>query len=490
MSRSCTSPGASAGQAFAAGGHHAPPPFDLGAWLRTSTETWAAGLDPVGAGGLFRDRRLSDLIDRTMSGSPLYRRRNRGARCLADFEPIAKTELMSNFDEWATDRAVTLQAAEAFVADPACIADAWLDRYLVWTSSGTSGHPGLFVQDGASLAAYDAIDAQRLRGNGIGTSTLGWWGLGRRFAFVGAIGGHFAGHVSFERLRRIVPALLAPETHMISVLEPLTRIAERLQAIRPDVLITYPSCGAALAQLQAEGLLNIAPQEVWLGGEQLSPAQRRTLQSAFGCTVRNAYGASEFYSIAFECALGHLHLNDDWVVLEALDAQLRPVSPGVLSSVTLLTNLANQTQPLLRYRLDDLVRFAAAPCACGCAFPVIEVHGRCDDTLQLPGRDGRRVSILPLALETLVEERTGLSRFQVLQGHGADLELRLDPTVPNTRAALEACRVAVAAFLEGHGAVGTRIVLSRRAPMQQAGSGKLRRVIGVSGQSRPQRVRA
>jgi len=120
--------------------------------------------------------------------------------------------------------------------------------------------------------------------------------------------------------------------------------------------------------------------EIWLGGEQLSPAQQQLIQRAFGCKVRNAYGASEFYSMAFECAKGQLHLNDDWVILEAVDERMQAVALGTLSHTTLLTNLANRTQPLLRYRLQDRIRFVAQPCACGCAFPVIQVEGRADDT--------------------------------------------------------------------------------------------------------------
>jgi len=76
----------------------------------------------------------------------------------------------------------------------------------------------------------------------------------------------------------------------------------------------------------------------------------------FGCRLRNNYGASEFFSIAWECAHGVMHLNDDWMIAEPVDRDDRPVPQGEASHALLLTNLANRTQPLLRYRLSDSLR--------------------------------------------------------------------------------------------------------------------------------------
>ena len=52
------------------------------------------------------------------------------------------------------------------------------------------------------------------------------------------------------------------------------------------------------------------------------------------------------------------------VILEPVDAAHRPVPDGQVSHTTLLTNLANRTQPLLRYRLSDSLRFLPGGCAC------------------------------------------------------------------------------------------------------------------------------
>ena len=460
---------------------HPAPPFDAWAWWQAWQATWAAGAMPAQAERL-RAQRLDALIERACRDSPCYRRRAHGPR-LADFAPVEKAELMQHFDDWATDRRITRAAAATFLADPSCIADAWLGKYLLWTSSGTSGVPGWFVQDAASLAAFDAIDALRLRGEGGARNQLGHWGLGQRFGFVGASGGHFAGVVSMQRLRRIVPPLLQPAIHILSVQQPLRAIAEALQALQPTVLITYPSCAAALAQMQQAGALHLHLKEVWLGGEQLSPGQRRQIETAFTCTLRNSYGASECFSIACECRYGALHVNDDWVILEPVDEQMRPVPRGTLSHTTLLTNLANATQPLIRYRLDDRIRVLPAPCRCGQRFTAIEVQGRSADTLTLPGAQRQAVTILPLALETAIEEAARVTQFQVIgRGDGA-LELRFEPGVADARAAFEGCHAAIDSFLHEHGVAPTRVRFSRAAPLHGGASGKLRRVINAPSRS-------
>ncbi|MBA4176365.1 MAG: CoF synthetase [Leptothrix sp. (in: Bacteria)] len=465
---------------------HPPPPFDAWACLQAFNETALANLDPQGWGECLRAQRLAALMDVAQRKSPLYRRRWGRARTLADLEPVTRLELMQGFDDWATDRAITLDAASAFIADESAVGDAWLGRYLVWTSSGTSGERGVFVQDAASLAAYDAIDTLRLRG----TAAMGLWGMGRSFAYVGATGGHFAGIATIERLRRLACTPWSPRLRVLPVTTPLPELAEALQAASPQVLVTYPSCALALAALQAAGDLHLRLDELWLGGEQLSPAQRQTLGGCFACPVRSNYGASECYAMACECRAGYLHLNHDWVILETLDAHGHPVPAGEVAHTVALTNLANRTQPLLRYVLTDSVRYLPEACVCGNRFPAIEVQGRADDTLTLPAGGGRRAVLLPLALETAIEEGSGVTQFQLVQrADETTLELRL-ASGADASAAFTGAAAALVALLRRHGVTGAHIVQGDLGPQVDAISGKTRRVLAAAGPPPPPPARA
>ena len=108
----------------------------------------------------------------------------------------------------------------------------------------------------------------------------------------------------------------------------------------------YPTALELLAQEQIDGRLDIHPALAVTGGELASSGGRARIAASFGCPVRDAYAASEFMGIAFSCSRDRLHLNSDWVVLEPVDRDYRPVPRGERSDTVLLTNLVNRVQPL------------------------------------------------------------------------------------------------------------------------------------------------
>ena len=333
--------------------------------------------------------RLAVLLEAARRGSPLYRERlpHGGTASLDAVPPVGKGELMQRFDDWVCDPRLRLGALRDFVADPARIGEAFEGEFVVWESSGSSGEPALFVQDAKTMAVYDALEAWRRPSRW--QRWLDPWYVGERVAFIGATDGHFASTVSIERLRRLHPGFAA-SLRGFSFLQPLATLVEQLNRDRPTIVATYPTAALLLAEEAAAGRLRIAPREIWTGGEALTAAMRRVVEREFGCPVSSSYGASEFLALASQCRLGALHLNSDWAILEPVDERLRPLPPGEPAWTTLLTNLANHVQPLIRYDLGDRVRVHAGRCACGSPLPVIEVQGRCDDMLVLQDPGGPR----------------------------------------------------------------------------------------------------
>jgi phenylacetate-coenzyme A ligase PaaK-like adenylate-forming protein len=458
------------------------PAFDAWASLLATAEVAAASWAGPAAGEALRRERLAALLRTAQRASPWYARQLAGldaARAsLAELPVADKPTLMAHFDEWVTDRELRAVELRRFVRDPSRVADAFLGRYAVWESSGSSGEPGLFVQDARALAVYDALEALRRPSPRPLARLLDPWYLGERVAFIGATHGHFAAVVSTERLRRLNPALAA-RTRMVSFLQPVREVNAQLDAFAPTILATYPNMALVLAHERTEGRLRAAPREVWTGGETLSPATRHAIEQAFGCPVRDSYGASEFLSLAFECPQGRLHLNSDWVILEPVDARGRTVPAGACGAGTLLTNLANHVQPLIRFPLGDRVRLPVARCACGSWLPVIEVEGRCDDSLVLRAASGELVRLTPLALTSVLEDEAGLLDYQLVQLAPQRLLLRTSEAGAAAHAALEHARAALEAFLSAHGLGAVSIGLARGHALHAVAGGKLPRVIGA-----------
>jgi phenylacetate-coenzyme A ligase PaaK-like adenylate-forming protein len=255
-----------------------------------------------------------------------------------------------------------------------------------------------------------------------------------------------------------------------------------LNAYSPAFLASYPTMLAQLAEEQAAGRLHIAPACLWSGGEYLAPATADAIERAFGCALVNEYGASEHMSIAFGCRHGWLHVNADWVVLEPVDRDYKPTPPGEPSHTVLLTNLANRVQPIIRYDLGDSVVAMPEPCACGSPLPAIRAMGRRDDVVTLRTADGHDVSLLPLALTTVVEDAANVHRFQLVRQGPDRLALRLDPShEDNRQATWRAAAGALRRYLAGQQLANVHVVLDRHPPVADARSGKLREVIAESG---------
>jgi len=198
-------------------------------------------------------------------------------------------------------------------------------------------------------------------------------------------------------------------------------------------------------------------------------------------------------------------VNADWVILEPVDGAGRAVPPGETSATVLLTHLANFVQPLIRYDLGDCVTLLPAPCPCGSPLPALHVQGRRDDTVWLQGDDGRGVALLPLAVTTVIEEGSGVWRFQLQQQpHAGELGevppanclvLRVDGGAAGedeAGAASDAAHAGVGAaraaawqraaaslrgYVAGLGVTRLHLVDDGSAPQAAAGSGKLRRIL-------------
>jgi len=419
------------------------------------------------------------MITFARAASPYYSDVWRGLPddvALRDLPAVTKHDLMARFDDWVTDRSLDRRAVDDFLGDRTRIGQFLRGRFLVWKSSGTTGEPGIFVQDRAALAVYDALLAVQLQSSPAAASFA--WGMftqGGRAALVSATGDHFASISSWLRACHDSPWAKA---RALPVTAPLPDLVAQLNEYQPAFLASYPTTLALLADEQREGRLRIAPACVWSGGEHLSPAMRATIERAFRATLVNEYGASECMSIAFSCPLGHLHVNADWVVLEPVDRDRRPTAPGEASHTVLLTNLANRVQPIIRYDLGDRVTLCDRPCACGSPLPVIRPEGRRDDVLALRAVDGRIVRLSPLALSTVVEDAAPSHRFQLVQTAADHIGLRLATRTPGERRAeWHAARDALHAYLVSQALPNVRVTLEAGAPVPDARSGKLREVI-------------
>ena len=305
------------------------PAFAAAGWLAAFWQVWLGRAFGPAAVERARRERLRDLVAFARRNAPFYRELYAALPPNVDdcaaLPVTTKTALMSRFDDWVTDRAVTRAAVERFLADRARVGERFLRDYVVWKSSGTSGDAGIFVQDRHALSIYDGLLAVQLAAPDLAARCVTGSLRGGRAALIAATGDHFASIASWERVCRASPAMNA---RGFSVLEPVDALVEKLNAFDPTYLASYPTVLALLAEERRAGRLAIEPALAWSGGEYLSPAMHEDIERAFGCRLMNEYGASEFLSIGYGCAERWIHVNDDWVIVEPVDRDHRPTPPG------------------------------------------------------------------------------------------------------------------------------------------------------------------
>ena len=262
-----------------------------------------------------------------------------------------------------------------------------------------------------------------------------------------------------------------------SALLPIDQIVAELNAFQPAMLGGYPSQLELLIEKQQSKALHIVPVLIMTGGEYLSDALRGALADAFGCTVQTSYSCTEGGTIACECRDHHFHINDDWLIVEPVDANNQPVPAGAQADKILLTNLFNYTQPFIRYEVTDRVVLHNEPCPCGSPSPWLTLEGRTDDTVCFSEGE-KDIRLAPLALYATLKEVHALRRFQLIALTKSSAELRIEPMEGvSSQAAFAAAQAALTRFFALHGLTNVTVTLSNEPPKQQAGSGKFKHII-------------
>ena len=428
-----------------------------------------------------QQQRLNELVTFARANSRFYSEKYRGLpETITDVRQlpaVTKVELMERFDDVVTDPSVRKADVCRHISDLGNIGKPFMGRYMVWTTSGTTGTPGIFLEDRNWDAVITAVNVLRMGGEWYtGTVIRGMMKAGGNSASVFAGNGHFLGVTMLER-QRSSNRSRAKRIRLIPVTLPIHEIVRQLNEMQPAMFAGYASALGLLAQEQLDGRLNIHPSIVISSAEPLSPEDRARITQAFGVPPRNNYGCSEGGVMGYECNHGSMHLNADWIIFEPVDASHNPIPVGQLSDRLLITNLANRIMPIIRYEMGDRVTLSPESCECGITLPVLKVEGRTDEILRFKSSNGRTVPVLPLALWSVLKETDGVLRFQAIQTSPEELRIRLEPKSAEEREAVWK-RVYVNArdYLTRQGLDNVNIVRADEPPARDPKSGKFRNV--------------
>jgi putative adenylate-forming enzyme len=372
--------------------------------------------------------RLRALCTRLARASPFFRdyfeALDTGRMSIEEFDALPVLEkrvMMERFDDWNT-AGLSRDALVAFARENDRTRDysRWFEgRWSVGLSSGTSGASGLAVYSRGEIARGIFRFLARtglprgLRGHRV------MFALRTSAAAFGEIDrfGWIVRHVDYRR--------------------PLHEVVDEINRLGLNILAGPPTFLQQLARFAPS--IDHPVDVVVSYAEILEPQAKAALAEAFKAPVHQIYACTEGY-IATSCPRGTLHLNDDIMHIRLVPREGGPANCYHM----ILTDILRFVQPIISYRLNDMIELDTRPCACGSRLrPVRGVLGRSDDALAIARGDGTSALVYAdYVCRAIIEVAEGLSEYRVVQREPGFVEVMLDvssgatETVDSVRARL------------------------------------------------------
>ena len=189
---------------------------------------------------------------------------------------------------------------------------------------------------------------------------------------------------------------------------------------RPTLLVAPPSVLLCIARAMERGELRIKPEKVISVAEVLRAEDAAYLKAQFGLPViHQAYQCTEGF-LGYVCECGNFHLNEELVLIEReyLDAH---------RFVPIVTDFTRQSQPIVRYRLNDILVEKRGHCPCGNPATMIRyIEGREDDIFYFAGICQKEVAVFPDFISRCVIYAEGVQNYKVVQDGSAHVTVFLE----------------------------------------------------------------
>ena len=347
---------------------------------------------------------MAKHVKRVRKNSPFFARHWAG---LADedwrkFPLVNKAIMMEHLQDYITAD-IDVESARAMAAEAEQSRDfhPTLKGYTVGFSSGTSGARGMhFISQAEQDRWAGYMLARGLDGSIFGKHKLG--------LFLRANSNTYES-VSSSRIK----------FQFYDLMRPLEELVAELVADPPDVLIAPPSILRYLAdqkiRLPCRKLISVA--------EVLTPLDRDIIEQHFQQTVHQFYTSTEG-EIAATCEHGTLHLNEEIMVIqkEWIDEEQTMFHP-------IISDFKRTTQPMVRYRQNDILVVQNDPCPCGDARQAIsEIIGRQDDVFEFETTSGKTELVVPdMIRRATLAMHPDITAYMVEQLSPSRIKVQLEP---------------------------------------------------------------
>ncbi len=319
-----------------------------------------------------------------------------------EFPIIDKSLMMENLQDLLTvDLDVEEAKQLALRAEASRDFSPKIGSYSIGFSSGTSGFRGMHIVSEAEQAVWAGFMLAR----GLGSSIF----KKHRIGLVLRANSNTYERIGSNRIKFL----------FYDLMNPIDEIHESILRDNLDMLICPPSVLSYFVDMDSK----ITVKRMVSAAEVLEETDRQRIESHFGLTLHQFYSSTEG-EIGATCELGKLHLNEDIMVVqkEWIDEEKGWYHP-------IITDFRRKTQPIIRYRMNDILVSSKTPCPCGDARELIHsVMGRSDDMFHLPTLDGTTEFVVPdLIRRAIMRMSDEITDYIAVQKTTDKIEIQLKP---------------------------------------------------------------
>lgn len=342
----------------------------------------------------YQKKQIDKQLDFVTSHSKMYE--SYKGKPLSDYPLMDKKQMMDNFDELNTVGTNREEAMKlAIDSERSRDFSEKLNHITVGLSSGTSDTRGIFlVSDKEKDMWAGYILSKVLYGSILDKYEVAFFMRANSNLYESVSSSNI--HFVFYDIYR-------------SVEDNIRKLIDQ----KPDIVVGQPSILLDLCRYAKD----IHPKKVISIAEVLEDRDREVICKAFGTDViHQVYQCTEG-CLATTCEYGTIHLNEDIVYVEKEYLDDRRFIP-------VITDFTRTSQPIIRYRLNDILVERKEPCKCGSCFTALErIEGREDDVFVFDGKKDDQVTVFPDFMRRLVLFSGDVSDYRIVQTEQGDLEV-------------------------------------------------------------------
>lgn len=399
-------------------------------------------------------RRLEKHVQQIVKRSSYYRNAL-SEKTFSEYPIINKQVMMEHFDTLNT-AGISLNRARALalMSEQERDFSPKIGDVSVGLSSGTTGNQGVFLVSDHEVAQWAAavtaklIDFKKFRKQPI---SIAFFMRANNNLYESMNKGKI--NISF-----------------FDLLKPADENLERLMTLQPNIIVAQPSMLRVIADYFDGEKPPFTVKEVYSIAEVLDPIDETYISERLGVPIKQVYQATEGF-LAASCSHGNLHLNEDVVYIEKeyIDDEKRRFVP-------IITDLYRISQPLVRYRLNDVLIESQEPCPCGSCYTRIEaIEGREDDCFVLKNKANEAVTVFPDFIRyAVIKAHSAITEYKVRQNNANDITVFLNIDNDDFIIAQQAIRENFAQLFDGYNISDYSLQFENMIPKQD--NKKLRRI--------------